>query len=64
MATLPLKVKPFEVPQYVYLDMPPGRKQDGIIGLPKIYLQELPNEVLEELIKEFTAAVMKAARPE
>lgn len=64
MATLPLKVKPFEVPEYVMLDMPPGRKQDGPIGLPKIYLQDLPDEVLEALINEFAEAVMKAARPE
>ena len=64
MATLPLKVKPFEVPDDVLLDMPPGRKQDGPIGLPKIYLQDLPDETLEALISEFVEAVMKAARPD
>ena len=64
MATLPLKVKPFAVPEHVLLDMPAGRKQDGPIGLPKIYLQDLPDDVLTALIEEFAEAVMKAARPE
>ena len=64
MATLPLKIKPFAVPEDVVLDMPPGRKQDGPIGLPRIRLQDLPDEVLDQLITEFAEAVMKAARPE
>ncbi len=64
MATLPLKIKPFDVPEYVLLDMPPGRKQDGLQGLPKVRLEDLPDDVLEALITEFAEAVMKAARPE
>lgn len=64
MATLPLKVKPFEVPEFVMLDMPAGRKQDGPISLPKIYLKDLPDDVLSALIEEFAENVMKAARPE
>ena len=64
MATLPLKIKPFEVPECVVLDMPAGRKQDGPIGLPKIYLKDLPDDVLSALIEEFAENVMKAARPE
>ncbi len=63
MATLPLQVKPFAVPEFVVLDMPPVRKQEGPVGLPRIYLQDLPDEVLAALIEEFAANVMAAARP-
>lgn len=64
MAALPLKIKPFEVPTHVVLELPPGRKQDGPQALPKISLHDLPDDVLASLIDEFTDAVMKAARPE
>jgi hypothetical protein len=61
MATLSLPIKPFEVPEFVYLDMPAGRKQDGIQGLPKIYLADLDDASLASLIEEFSAAVMAQA---
>ena len=62
MVTLPLIIKPFEVPEYVMLDMPAGGKQDGPVG--SVYLQDLPDDVLAALIEEFANAVMKAARPD
>jgi len=61
MATLNLSLKPFDVPTHVILDMPPGRKQDGIQGLPTIALESLDEATLEALIEEFAANVMKAA---
>jgi hypothetical protein len=61
MATLALNIKPFDVPEYVLLDMPAGRKQDGLVGLPKIYLADLSDEALASLIEEFTASVMAQA---
>lgn len=64
MATLPLKVRPFDVPTHVTVELPPGRRQDGVQPLPKISLDNLPDDVLAALIEEFTEAVMKAARPE
>lgn len=64
MANLPLKVRPFDVPTHVTLELPAGRRQDGVQALPKIALESLPDDVLEQLITEFAEAVMKAARPE
>lgn len=61
MASVSLPVKPFDVPEYVILDMPPGRKQDGLVGLPRIMLHDLPEETLTQLIEEFAAKVMTAA---
>ena len=61
MATVQLKVKPFEVPDRVVLDMPPGRKQDGIVPLPQLALSDVPRETLEALIAEFAENVMAAA---
>jgi len=64
MANLPLKIRPFEVPTHVTLELPAGRRQDGAQALPKISLESLPDDVLEQLITEFAEAVMKAARSE
>lgn len=64
MVALPIKVKPFDIPECVVLDMPAGRKQDGPIALPKISLKDLPDDVLAALIEEFAENVMKVARPE
>lgn len=64
MAQLPLKVRPFEVPTHVTLELPPGKRQDGVQALPKISLENLPDDVLAALIEEFTEAVMKVARPD
>lgn len=63
MASLSLPIKPFDIPEFVLLDMPAGRKQDGLVGLPKIYLADLSDEALASLIEEFTAGVMALARP-
>lgn len=56
-----MAIKPFPVPESVYLDMPPGRKQDGIRELPKVLLADLSDEQLVELCEEFTAAIFKGA---
>ena len=63
MAHLPLPIKPFPVPETVVLELPPGRRQDGMQALPQIQLKDLPDEVLAELIEEFTQRVMALARP-
>lgn len=62
MATTTLKLKPFDVPEFVLLDMPAGRKQDGGTALPRIYLSDLDDAALEALISEFAESVMMMAR--
>lgn len=64
MATINLKLRPFEVPTHVTVELPAGRKQDGVKPAPTVALSELPDETLEALINEFAEAVMKAARPD
>ena len=64
MASINLQLQPFPVPSMVTIAMPPGKRQDGMKPAPTMALNELPDEVLEALIEEFAANVMKAARPE
>ena len=63
MATisLKLKLKPFAVPTHVTIELPPGRKQDGMQPLPTIPLSELDAESLAALIEEFSESVLRAA---
>jgi hypothetical protein len=62
MATVSLELTPFEVPTYVTVKMPPGKRQ-GLLAepLPTLALNELDVEVLAALIDEFAAAVMAAS---
>lgn len=64
MATINLKLQPFSVPTHVTVELPAGKRQDGIKPAPTLALSELPDEVLEALINEFVEAVMATARPE
>lgn len=61
MATLNLTLKPFPIPDKVVIEMPVGRKQDGIQPLPTIALTDLDEATLQVLIEEFAENVMKAA---
>ncbi len=61
MATFSLPIVPFPVPTHVTLQMPPGKRQDGMQKPITIPLADLPNEALQALIEEFAVAVMEAA---
>jgi hypothetical protein len=63
MAAFSLPIVPFAVPEKVSLQLPPGRRQDGIRGPVEIALTDLSDETLVTLIEEFTASVMAIARP-
>lgn len=64
MASINLKLRPFEVPTHVTIEMPAGKRQDGVKPLPALALSDLSDEALQALIEEFAENVMKAARPE
>lgn len=62
MATMSLKVKPFDVPTEVTLDLPgTGRREDGMQALPKLKLNQVDAATLEAMIGEWAEAVMAAA---
>lgn len=61
MATIPLVLRPFAVPTYVSVEMPPGRKEDGPKPLPTFPLTQLPPEVLDQLCNQFRANVFAQA---
>lgn len=54
MPTIKLKIIPFEVPEYVEIEMPNG---DTV----EVELKELDEEALAELIEGFTTAVLEKA---
>ncbi len=63
MANFSLPISPFPVPDKVTLRLPPGKRQDGMKAPIEIALADLPDEVLADLIEEFTTNVMAIARP-
>jgi hypothetical protein len=63
-ATIALKVKPWMVPNFVSIEMPPRPKQDGIAALPSIPLKDLPLETLDSLAEQWrTELYAKAGKP-
>jgi len=60
MATIPLTLSPFPVPTSVFVQMPPGRREDGIRQAPVYRLEDLPREIVQQLLSEFAAGVWEA----
>jgi hypothetical protein len=60
-ATIEVKLKPFQVPNFVLTETAPKPRQEGIQEAPKYALEELDAETLEKLCDEFTDAVFKKA---
>lgn len=58
MATYPIEVQPFDVPESVRLVMPPGRRQDGMRALPELRLSDLPRTTIEAMCAEFASRVI------
>ncbi len=61
MATIPLVLRPFAVPAYVTVELPPSHKEDGPKGLPTFALTQLPPGVLDQLCDQFRANVFTQA---
>lgn len=61
MASLKLRLVPFNVPEFVTVQVPTfGKREDWFQANPKIPLSELDSEALEEMIQEFALAVRSA----
>jgi hypothetical protein len=64
MANFSMPINPFPVPTGVTLQLPTGKKQDGVQPLPTLMLSQLSEETLAELCEDFTKAVFAAAGKE
>lgn len=65
--TIKIKLKPFTVPNYVLVDLPPGKREDGLQEPPKYRLEDLDPATLGAMCDEFREAVFTKAgipRPE
>jgi len=60
--TVSLKIRPFTVPNYVLLELPPVGRQEGFAGNHSLPLSELDADTLDQLCYEFRKAVFQKAR--
>src|SRR5690606_21598479 len=59
--SMPMKLKPFQVPNFALVEMPAGKREEGFNPLPPFPLHELSPETLDALCAEFRAAVFAKA---
>ena len=59
--SLDVDIKPFAVPTSVYIEQPPGLRQDGIRKLPEIPLSDLDVATLMKLCDDFRERVFETA---
>ncbi len=57
-----LKLKTPMTPNFIYIEMPPGQRQDGFKEGPSISISDLSNEQLEEIGNEWTRELIEKAR--
>jgi hypothetical protein len=61
MVSINLVLQPFPVPTDVTIQMPPGKREDGMKAAPTLKLSDLNEETLAALCDQFTNAVFAAA---
>lgn len=62
MATIEQKLKPFGTPNFVIIEQPPGRRQDGFKEAPSIPLRDVPEQVLLQMCEDFKQEVLRKHR--
>lgn len=63
-STVTVKLKPILTPNYVLIEMPPGKKQDGVKELAFIHVSDLPQASLDSLAAQWLADLYtKAGKP-
>lgn len=62
--TIGLEARPWEIPDGVHINMPPGKRQDGFIVAKPISLKDVDAEILAQLCNRFRKDVFKAAGKE
>ena len=64
MATIETRLKPWQVPDKVYIEEPARPKQDGLHALRTIPISELPADTLRAMAHDWlTALYDKAGKP-
>jgi len=58
MSEMKVKLKPFNVPNFVIQQTGPGKRQEGFQSSPSYSMNEVPEEVLIAMCKEFTDSVL------
>lgn len=61
MAKVQVELKPFPVPDCVFLKTQPGLRQHGMQAVPTLQLTELSPVDLDAMCEEFRTAVFNAA---
>ncbi len=62
MSEIRIKLATPTVPNYLmHADPPVGRRQDGIRETPKVDIADVPDAALEEIGREWTAALRQRA---
>lgn len=56
-----IKLKPWNVPNFICAEMPPRKRQDGFVEGPKWHVSEVSAEDLSEQCDKFRAEVFKKA---
>lgn len=59
-----MKMKPFVVPNFAVMEMPPRLKQDGMRELPSFPIADLPLETLDKLVEELRQNIYEKAGKE
>lgn len=54
-------LKPWVVPNFATVELPPKPKQDGLHALPSIPLADLPLDALDGLVRQWTKEVYQKA---
>jgi len=62
MSEIKIKLRPFQVPSYVLVEVKAKSKQQGFIEAPKYHLSDLDEQTLIELCDEFKINVLTKAK--
>lgn len=61
MAAIELKLKPFRVPNYAIVELPPGKREEGFTEAPKFHLFDMEAETLSSMCDRFRTDVFDKA---
>ena len=62
MAKVILNLKTPEVPNFIIIEMPPGKRQDGFKESPKLKVGDLTDLQLEQIASDWGKALFSKAR--
>lgn len=61
MSDIKLKLKTPSVPNFILVEMPIGKKQDGFVEAPKLRVSDLSDTQLIEIAEEWKNELLKKA---